>query len=261
MTEREFNYFIGLFQTDGTLYETTRNRGKITIELSKKDEDILRELNEKLPVKSSLLYRTRNTNFKDDYSSAKLVIYDLEYRNKIKEFCSIKAGKKDDSIGMPVGINHPFDYFRGVIDGDGSIGFKENGVPFLSLVTNSEQLYKDFTNFVFIVTGQRKMVKRNERDGIYNIFITAEHAVHLIEELYRGEPSLFLLRKHNVAMEVLSWKRTSGKRRSANVQKWTSYEDEYILTNSLEDSVRFLYRSEKSIKTRLWRLSKQKTKE
>lgn len=36
MQDREFDYFIGLFQTDGTLYETTRNRGKIVIELSKK---------------------------------------------------------------------------------------------------------------------------------------------------------------------------------------------------------------------------------
>lgn len=254
MNLREFDYFIGFFQTDGNLYETTRNRGKIVLEISNRDEDILKKIKSVLTVKSSLLVRTRNTNFKENYCTSRLVIYDLTFREKIKEFCSITAGKKDETIFMPSCVYSPSDYFRGVIDGDGSVGFKEDGTPFISLVTNSEELYRDFTNFIFIITGQRKLIKRNQRDGVYNIFITAEHAVNIIRELYHDNPTLFLNRKYEKAMEILKWKRSAGKRRSPNRNPWTNYEDEFILNNSLKDSVRYLYRSEQSIKTRLYRI-------
>lgn len=170
----------------------------------KKDEDILIKLKEVLPVSSSIIHRTRDTNFKENYTSTKINIYDLAFRNHVKEYCSIKSGKKDTLVKMPEQIKHPSDYFRGVIDGDGSLGFKEDGRPFVSLITNSELLYKDFSNFIFIVTGQRKMVKRNSRDGVYNIFITGEHAVNIVKELYYGTPDLFLDRKYELAMKILN---------------------------------------------------------
>jgi hypothetical protein len=39
------SYLIGLLQTDGNVYETTRNRGRITLELSEKDCDIIEKIN------------------------------------------------------------------------------------------------------------------------------------------------------------------------------------------------------------------------
>lgn len=38
------SYFVGLSQTDGHLRETTRNRGRLSIELGRRDEDVLLRL-------------------------------------------------------------------------------------------------------------------------------------------------------------------------------------------------------------------------
>ena len=41
------------------------------------------------------------------------------------------------------------------------------------------------------------------------------------------------------------------------IKKWDKEQDEFISNNSIEDSIIKLNRTEKSIKTRLWRLNKK----
>jgi hypothetical protein len=41
---KEFSYFYGLVLTDGTITTSTRNRGKIQIELSIRDRNIYQKL-------------------------------------------------------------------------------------------------------------------------------------------------------------------------------------------------------------------------
>ena len=61
MNENE-SYIFGLLITDGSMYLTTRNRGKVTLEVSEKDFDIVEKLFNEIPG-SKIHTRTRNTNF------------------------------------------------------------------------------------------------------------------------------------------------------------------------------------------------------
>jgi hypothetical protein len=245
------SYLIGLLQTDGNYYETSRNRGRITLELSKRDEDIINKINVILSGNSTITTRKRDTNFKNDYESVSLNIFNHDLRMEIKKY--LPVGKKSDIIEIPDNVIKK-DYWRGIIDGDGSLGITKNGLPFISLVTKSNSLVNSYLEYIKEILNIEKVANRNKRDNAYNVMITNENAQKLIEELYYDN-CLSIDRKLNKSKEVLSWKRPENvKIVTWCRKKWTQYEDDFIFTNTLEDSIKCLDRNEKSIKLRLYRL-------
>ena len=54
------SYMIGLFQTDGSLSRCSRNRGKLQLEISSKDEDIIYKLEKLIPYHCCIKKRKRN---------------------------------------------------------------------------------------------------------------------------------------------------------------------------------------------------------
>ena len=116
----EHAYIIGLFQTDGNHYETSRNRGRISIELQYSDIELLYKIEKLFNCNTNIRVRVRNTNFKEEYKSVSLSLYSLSVRTQLKPF--IPVGKKSYAIFKPENINE-INYWRGVIDGDGSLGF------------------------------------------------------------------------------------------------------------------------------------------
>jgi len=246
------SYLIGLLQTDGNIYETTRNRGRITLELSEKDSDIIEKINNIIPEYSKIYRRTRNTNFKQNSQSISLKIFDMEMRNHLKKF--IPVGNKNKTINIPDNIIE-IDYWRGIIDGDGSLGLTSKNIPFISLVTKSSDLAISFINFIKNITGVIKTSTPNKRDDIYNIMLTKELAQCLVKTLYYDN-CICIDRKKEKAVIVLSWNRPDNmKKITWNKKRWNNDEDDYILTHSIEDSITSLNRNENSIKIRLSRLN------
>src|ERR1700733_972019 len=76
-------YFLGLLATDGHIYETSRNRGRIAFELASRDASVLTDLAERIPYRSHLTRRRRATNFKTSHESAVLVFHDLGFRRTL----------------------------------------------------------------------------------------------------------------------------------------------------------------------------------
>ena len=75
---------------------------------------------------------------------------------------------KTEQLSLPIEYSEP-DFWRGVIDGDGSIGLKNvEQQPFLSLATKSELLKEGFCDYIHKLTGFRPNVNRNKRDNIFN---------------------------------------------------------------------------------------------
>ena len=60
--DKNESYIFGILVTDGSLYLTTRNRGRIILEISGKDEDIVDKLVEIVPFSKKRI-RIRETNF------------------------------------------------------------------------------------------------------------------------------------------------------------------------------------------------------
>lgn len=203
-----FSYFYGFAQADGHLCEQSRNRGRLTIEIIKQDDNLLilfSELLASIGVKSTLSYRHRKTNFgENDFVS--LRVYAKEFRDLIKTY-GFPAGKKDELITPPKNTAyHTIDYLRGYIDGNGSLGLTGAGFPFLSLTTKSECFKEYYLTYIDSVLNVVKRATRNKRDNIYNLVVYKEYAQELTTKLYYPD-CLCLSRKAEKAKEVQAWVR------------------------------------------------------
>jgi len=249
-----YAYLFGFAQTDGHLYEQSRNRGKLRIEIGEKDAEILERFQKLLPFNSSINRRVCTTNFGVNYESVIWTVCDKRFRDCLKDW-GFPAGKKSEIIKPPCASYSPSDYFRGLLDGDGSIGLTAHGFPFVSLVTSSPQIVGEYLNFIKRVTGKLKTSLPNSRDKIHNIAIYKEDAQALVKHIYYKN-CLALPRKKRKAEEVLAWRRPSTMKKVPNRKLWTIEEDNYISVNLIEVSMKALERSRNSIEMRLWRLKK-----
>lgn len=214
MTDFE-SYLFGLLITDGSLYLTTRNRGRVTIELNKKDEDIITKLYNSIP-NSHIRRRVRNTNFKENYETVCFSNTRKEFRDMLISF-GFPTKNKTLLAAPPTKPYNEYCFWRGVLDGDGSLGYKHQDtgdVPFVSLVTKSEPLKINYINFLNKVLGITKSVNRNKRDNVYNIVLLNENAQDLAKLLYltSSDCDLHLNRKYDIAVDIQNWKRTVEKR-------------------------------------------------
>ncbi|HVE58259.1 MAG TPA: hypothetical protein VNB22_15605 [Pyrinomonadaceae bacterium] len=165
----------------------------------------------------------------------------------------IPCGRKSHIISTPVCEYSKIDYFRGLIDGDGSLGLTSKSFPFLSFITASPKFAFEYLNFLKSITGKEKTSIQNKRDNVFNIAVYKEDAQKVVQILYYDK-CLALPRKLKKAKEVLNWQRPATMKKIENRRHWTTIEDNFILSNSINDAINHLGRSQSSIEMRLWRL-------
>lgn len=208
MTEKE-SYIYGLLITDGSIYLTTRNRGKVVLEISKRDEDIVDKLINEIP-NSTKRERTRSTNFSKEYSSVSFNNHRLEFRTWLFE-CGYPKEDKTNNASIPSVDFSETDFWRGVIDGDGSLGITSKNIPFVSLVTKSESLKNEYLDFIEKKLGIVKRINRNKRDKVYNICVTRDSATKLAKLLYEDCNGFCLKRKYSKFLEIIENDTIRGK--------------------------------------------------
>jgi hypothetical protein len=195
-------YFYGLLLTDGNSYLSTRNRGKITLEVI--DKDIVGKIHERYG--GSISQRTRDTNFKNNFTAFAWRNSQIEFRNELFSY-GFPNGNKQYSQSVPNISYNEVGFWRGIVDGNGSLGMtKGRKFPFLSLTTKSELLKNSYLDFLYNNFGIRKHPLRNRRDNIYNICINKEDAQIVSKFLYENS-SLFIQRKYNNYLLLLKWVR------------------------------------------------------
>lgn len=200
MTKEE-SYIYGLLITDGSLYLQSRNRGRVSLEVNIKDEEILNKLCKYIP-NSNIKQRIRNTNFKQNYATKIFYNYRRDFRDKLLSWGYPILNKTLNACPPKVEYSE-FDFWRGVIDGDGSIGITKQNIPFISLVTKSEILKISYLEFLKKYIKIDKNINRNMRDNVYNIMITRKHAVQLSKFLYLDNTTdLYLSRKLEKGLEI-----------------------------------------------------------
>ncbi len=212
-------YFFGFAQTDGSLYAGSGQKGRFSIELSVRDEAVLHSFAELFDVRSRVSYRERTTNF---------------------------------------GPAHPVcfaDYLRGLVDGDGSVGFTRTGRPFISFVAASQPLAEFFCAQALAVTGAQRTSRRNSRDGVYNPMVAGDPAAPFAAWLY-PDGCLALDRKRESAERVAAWTRPVDMRARPvlGARRWTAAEDADVFTGSVREAASRLGRSEKAVNIRRCRL-------
>jgi hypothetical protein len=246
-------YFFGFLQTDGHHSEGSRQRGRISVEVSAVDVAVLHAFRTLVsPLYSRVTYRDRVTNFGPN-SSATWTVCDLEFRRELLAL-GLPTGRKSDTVAPPAVPFSDRDYLRGLIDGDGSVGFTGAGRPFVSFVTRSAALAGFFCEQVESITGAHRTPRRNTRDSIYGLMVASDPAAQLAAWLYPPE-CLALERKRAAAIRVASWVRPAAMRaRPVSKRPWTSDEDDVVRRMTIREAAKQLGRSERSVNMRRWRL-------
>lgn len=206
LTLEQQSYIYGIFLTDGSISKIKNKEDSYntSLELNIKDADIINKIQQLLP-EVSITTRTRNTNFKDNYESIILRYYSNDFPKQLFEMGFPKSDKTENAIPP----NNKYDeraFWRGVIDGDGSLGIRKisnnRGLePFVSLTTKSEKLKESYCTFLYKITGKKYNPKPNKRDNIYNILISKSSAKKVLDYIYQNA-SIYLERKYNKYIEI-----------------------------------------------------------
>ncbi|WTI42630.1 LAGLIDADG family homing endonuclease [Streptomyces sp. NBC_00589] len=253
LEDPNYAYMFGFLQADGHLSQQSRQRGRLTVEINTRDIELLREFQRLTPYNSSITERTRSTNFAEIHHSATWSVCSLEARTKLNQL-GLPYGRKSKKITPPRVEFSRRDYLRGVIDADGSVGYTGKGFTFISLTTASTAIAAYLCFYAKKITGAERFIKRNTRDGIYNILYTKEAAQELGSHLYyRG--CLSLERKQTAAESLATWLRPADMRIAPDRRRWKESEDRVLLSlNNDALAAQELGRSQKSCYIRLWRL-------
>lgn len=248
-------YVLGLLQTDGTHEGSVDGKGRVSIELAARDEEVLHRIARVLPCYSSVGLRTRTTNFGADYGTATLRFYDQDMRRSIAAN-GVPAGRKSRTIGPPNGDYCSPDYVRGLLDGDGSLGFTKKGEPFVGFVTASSAMAEFFASTIKDVCGVTRTARPNTRDGVFNIMVLNCEATALVTWAWYSPTVLGLARKASSAKQVKAWAPDAGRagRYGFARAQWTDVEDQIVLTRPQSEAVRLLGRTVSSVSVRKWRL-------
>lgn len=253
LTTPEHAYLFGFLQADGHLSKDTRNRGKARIELAVGDRAILRKFQALLPVPTSVTFRERDTNFKKGSRSAIWTLCDLDLRTTLNQL-GLPYGSKSSLVAPPSTHFSEADYFRGIVDGDGSLGLTGAGFPFLSLTTKSQPLAQAFLDLILRITGKAKTTTPNTRDRIYTPCVFKEMAQEVSAFLYYPG-CLCLTRKARRATQVASWTRPKAMTRVTWERRaWSSEEDALVSGMPVQEAVKRLGRTERSVRVRASRL-------
>lgn len=253
LTIPEIAYLFGFLQADGHLSKGSRSRGRLSVEIKASDVDLLAKFKELIPVYSSISYRRRDTNFKKKYTSVIWSLCDRDVRDTL-EVLGLPYGKKSSLVEPPQAPYSEMDYFRGFIDGDGSLGLTGAGFPFLSVCTKSHRWVSAYLDLIFRLTGKAKKLNPNARDRIYTPCVYKEDAQAVVRELYYPG-CIALTRKFDSSVRVLSWIRPKGMTKVTwERRRWSPKEDKVILNHSIQESTRILNRTKTSVRVRLSRL-------
>jgi hypothetical protein len=244
-------YLFGFLQCDGTLSRGPGEKGRLSVELAAADAAHLRTLAEIIPARTSLRVRTRDTNFKLGHTSCTLSVGDRRFRAALRHL-GLPEGRKSASIAPPRCEFSALDYYRGVVDADGSLGLAGDGRPFVSLCTTSAPLALAFGAFIEEVSGQPKRVRPNARDAAFNVMCWNERAQDVVAALYLPN-RLALPRKAARARDVLAWRRPPHLRRHSR-RAWSVEEDRIVLESPPVEAMELLQRSRASVTMRARRL-------
>jgi hypothetical protein len=248
----EHAYFFGFISGDGHLCQGVGRKGNLSIEIAARDRPLLERFADLFPVNSRLSERTRDTNFKRAHTSCCLTICAVEFREKLIEL-GLPHSKKSETVGIPNANFSEIDFYRGLIDADGSLGMSKEGRPFLTLTTSSDSIASHYKEFLQGITGKPSNTNRNKRDNVFNIMVWRNDAKTAAERLYYNG-CLALPRKRLMAQTIKEWVKPK-REPQGSYPKWTAQEDSILSSNSLLDCQQMMsHRTPAAVRLRHYKL-------
>ncbi len=195
----ESEYWLGFLMADGCVsIDREGNRKRLLVQLKKEDESHLYKL------KSFLCSEHRITNYRNECQ--------LEIGNSKLVLSLLKYGivpNKSPIAEAPDVLLESRHFWRGVVDGDGFVGFinsnKKNNTyrqqyTRLSLC-GTENICRQFSEFAFPLTNFFPKVTRMGKKNCYQVHYCTKKAESVIMKLYKNS-HVYLDRKYKFSEEV-----------------------------------------------------------
>jgi hypothetical protein len=195
-------YFLGLLTTDGCVFWKNKKHASVTVELQARDKYILEELLASVYSNRKLVYTKKSNTYTATITSTKM-IKDLEqYHIEPKSSLTQKFYTKLPDKYLP-------DYYRGLIDGDGSFAFYSRPKrsvhrKAIRMCSGSLSFMEDFIDTLSSQLGVDIVkIKHSEEDHLYECAWTRNDDLETIINFLYSTKGPYLTRKKETADKIL----------------------------------------------------------
>ncbi len=195
---RNFSYAIGLIATDGCLYNNGRH-----INFTSKDKELVEAFRDALGVVNKIGKKSRGSSSEKRYFQVQLG--DVLFHRFLGSI-GLHPAKSKTITSVQIPNAFFFDFFRGCIDGDGSIGANSHPESKhlqlrLRLVSASQAflcwlLERTHHNAPEIKGG---WVSKNASKRVYSLAFGKSDTIKILQRMYRPLPKYYLERKYVIA--------------------------------------------------------------
>lgn len=178
-------YILGLFYSDGNICKT---ENKATVNLHEGDKDLLEKISY-IIKRSRKLVKISGNSFRDN--QYRLCLYNKSIYNDL-----IDIGlhpNKSKTIIVDKRLEMSVDFWRGVVDGDGSI-FSKDKLFTISLCSASISMIRSFKKFCYTIVKTKTNIHKHKNKDFYSFTLSGWRAWKLYNLLYENS-RLFLERK------------------------------------------------------------------
>lgn len=199
---KEKSYFLGFMWSDGYIrHYVAKNKvynHKISLEINKDDAEAIKPILDNV-LKFSIHKRKRKKNWKETWTFSKnsKILYDFLESNDYRDKSKVEPSKILTLIPEQFKIY----FWKGVLDGDGSMGLAGRGA-YLELASTYDYKYIEFGNWInsFGISGNiyRQISKKNHKSSVYKIYGKK------IIPIGKALPEYGLLRKNDKLKQILN---------------------------------------------------------
>lgn len=193
----ERSYFYGFILADGNINDS----GKVSITVNSKDKEILEKFIDKAKLKSSVRSRERfDQRTGKSYQSSSVA-----FTNKALVSGLVNLGlrpRKSTKETVPHEMKFDKHFWRGLIDGDGSVSNRNGKYPILNLC-GSKEVCECFIEFCNECVLETEPYLRQVKDNFYSVTYNGKKSLPLIKYIYE-DSKIYLSRKKNIAEEILN---------------------------------------------------------
>lgn len=205
-------YYYGFLVTDGCL---GKNKNHVTLSLSHEDTHILETM--KWWMES---YAEINTDICNRKSGHITIMKRFTFANKIVRLSLESHGlhpQKSKIATVPNTYSHDNSwskhFWRGVIDGDGSLYINTNKCRVINLVGSLDlcEKFRDYCNSKISISMVPSITKT---DNIFSVSFAGRNAIEIAKHLYLdSDPKYRLVRKYNTMLSFIESEKDKNKTR------------------------------------------------
>lgn len=201
----ERSYWAGFLMADGSVMTDPLDRrsARIEVHLAARDAEHLELLRKFVGSTAPIRLGRGFASDRKAHDYAVLSLSSTPIARALARFGVVPRKTKRTKVRL---LSRDRDFWRGVIDGDGSMGFWINDgvrVPTISLV-GSMTLLQQFLNFVKTIGIKTEVTVRRRRDEkLCAVSFARQSAAHIVTALYDGA-SIALARKVKVAKRIIA---------------------------------------------------------